>query len=1392
MVLCSPPKVFALLPIVTYAILRWLDDGDTNLSTPVLALLVVHFTISFFSLIHLLFVPAGEYNWWTLSDVPLHARAVRYFFWLCVFAVKFVVALIILDAVDGTIEGLNIARIGHQTHAQILEVYLSTNWWANILLWFALWATTFTLFSSDTQLWFTIACTGLGVLTVFKQRAWKAHNLMFEHAMSKIPERFSKSILSYATEPPKKAGKGKAEFSSAFPFIWDRIIAYMRYEDDIDSHTMADLSFDSKSARDSVLWEDLQKPLKAVATTHGPAAAGAVVAGGMSTALRVKMPALFRGKNPSETAFKTYCCMPDGHEPSNADVRWRLAALGRGLALPMPRPYRAPFFPGITVLIPHYGEQILVQKKELFREDDRSVVPLMHWLKQKYEEEFMAFTNRMRARIPDWPVATDQWDEYTEAQWEKLTAWAAMRLQTLWRTVAGMCYYHPALQCHFEAQADLSSSLAQDGVWDPSDCFTCMVSMQMYKFFDQTQLEHTNRMFEKFPSCFKVAFIDCKDKGAHADGDAVHPCQDRRYYSCLIDNTCAAEPDGRKKPLFRIELPGYPILGDGKGDNQNHAIPFMRGHFSQCIDANQGAYFEQMMMLPCALGEFRSHARGDGLAKRIIGFPEHITSDIGSIGDFAASAEIAFGTILQRTYSVLGARMHYGHPDIMNKLYMMQQGGVSKATKTINLSEDIFAGMDFTLRGGGRKIRHREYFHLAKGRDMGFNAVLGFFSKLSSGTGEQLLSRQTFRLGQVLHLPEALAFYYAHAGYYINQFFVSISMPLLVFAWLLVLLSDCEGSFDVFQHCQPNQRPAAEVMADFLVACFSWLVLLFLVANTLPLFFELWLEVNLKAAVGKFLRSILTLSPLMFIFQAKTIGHYIVNEFRYGGASYVATGRGLPTERRPFISKTDKGSYEGLYLDYAVVAYYDGAMLLAGAVMIHFAGGESSAGSAAESLRWTWLSVGLTIASWLYAPFIFNPYNFSASHFVSDMRSLYQFFFKRSGKNWDSWYERTLVKPRRGVRRTMNDIGFFITVFFLAAWYAIINLKTEALITIYSQVEEYRLLYAAILLPPLCSSLVFCTLVVLIESLVGCRTIARRGLASAREWAEERTAQATAAVATRIRGADAAQARAAARKDLGREPADGDAAAHSEAVETTEPKDSARGQAISKGRTRVWEDGLPLAFSALVVACMDIAEAVAALYFFCWVGWRKAFMAGLILKWSLMNLCLFLSESMLRSSRCVSIFSLPLHHWVRAHRMARDMFVSLIIALPQLPLVVLNSLNDYVCPGCSAHQLLIYRDPGSVEREEKVFDLDGEPDDVAIAVAPESDVMGSPSRMGLEAAAPSPRRGGSSLWSATRKRPTDATTAPVAAAPAGGIGILSWFGGAEAKPDEDAAVKGRA
>ena len=65
---------------------------------------------------------------------------------------------------------------------------------------------------------------------------------------------------------------------------------------------------------------------------------------------------------------------------------------------------------------------------------------------------------------------------------------------------------------------------------------------------------------------------------------------------------------------------------------------------------------------------------------------------------------------------------------MLDKLAMIAQGGVSKATRTLNLSEDLFAGMDAQLRG--REVAYAEYYRVGKGRDMGFGSILGFFCKL--------------------------------------------------------------------------------------------------------------------------------------------------------------------------------------------------------------------------------------------------------------------------------------------------------------------------------------------------------------------------------------------------------------------------------------------------------------------------------------------------------------------------------------------------------------------------------------------------------------------------------------------------------------------------------------
>jgi len=40
-------------------------------------------------------------------------------------------------------------------------------------------------------------------------------------------------------------------------------------------------------------------------------------------------------------------------------------------------------------------------------------------------------------------------------------------------------------------------------------------------------------------------------------------------------------------------------------------------------------------------------------------------------------------------------RFHYGHPDVFDRIFHITRGGISKASRGINLSEDIFAGSIF-------------------------------------------------------------------------------------------------------------------------------------------------------------------------------------------------------------------------------------------------------------------------------------------------------------------------------------------------------------------------------------------------------------------------------------------------------------------------------------------------------------------------------------------------------------------------------------------------------------------------------------------------------------------------------------------------------------------------
>jgi len=61
-------------------------------------------------------------------------------------------------------------------------------------------------------------------------------------------------------------------------------------------------------------------------------------------------------------------------------------------------------------------------------------------------------------------------------------------------------------------------------------------------------------------------------------------------------------------------------------------------------------------------------------------------------------AEWTFGTIFQRTLDYLGVRMHYGHPDFMDAFWASNRGSTSKASPSLNVSEDMCAGLNLWLR----------------------------------------------------------------------------------------------------------------------------------------------------------------------------------------------------------------------------------------------------------------------------------------------------------------------------------------------------------------------------------------------------------------------------------------------------------------------------------------------------------------------------------------------------------------------------------------------------------------------------------------------------------------------------------------------------------------------
>ncbi|MCO5553164.1 hypothetical protein L7F22_006685 [Adiantum nelumboides] len=449
-----------------------------------------------------------------------------------------------------------------------------------------------------------------------------------------------------------------------------------------------------------------------------------------------------------------------------------------------------------SVLTPYYSEDVIYTKEQL-RIPNEDGITLLFYLQSIYPDEWKNFCEHVGLQLNHNPE-TECWNDKEKAK--VLRLWASHHGQTLARTVKGMMYYQEALEtlAYIDAASEAKlldcASIGKSGS-SYSVCNQCGVSRGQLNNSFPSGLTARHRMHsaEKSIASLKFTFvIACqnygmqkakKDKKAKdfiylmkcypamrvAYVDEVDMGVGKKYYSVLVKYDTLL---GREVEIYRVQLPGSIQIGEGKPENQNHALIFTQGDAIQTIDMNQDNCFEEALKMRNLLQEFTKHY---GLRRpQILGVREHVfTGSVSSLAWFMSAQETSFATLGERVLAnPLKARMHYGHSDVFDRIWFISRGGVSKASRMINSSEDIFVGFNCTLRGGN--ITHHEYIQVGKGRDVGLNQIALFEAKVSSGNGEQTLSRDIYRLAHRLDFFRMLSFYHTTIGLYVVFFAFSL------------------------------------------------------------------------------------------------------------------------------------------------------------------------------------------------------------------------------------------------------------------------------------------------------------------------------------------------------------------------------------------------------------------------------------------------------------------------------------------------------------------------------------------------------------------------------------------------------------------------------------------
>ncbi|MCM8774456.1 MAG: hypothetical protein NC820_06970, partial [Candidatus Omnitrophica bacterium] len=400
----------------------------------------------------------------------------------------------------------------------------------------------------------------------------------------------------------------------------------------------------------------------------------------------------------------------------NYKIRKRISVFLNSLFMDMPK---MPLWEKIKSLtsMPPVGpaETIVYSYKELDKKLDTGLTVLTYLI-SRYPDLWKNFIERIKRenkantqeieRMQNLKLGEQLGTVNEELEWE-IRRWASLRFQPFLRTLNGLMHYVAVLKLYAKINhPDWSREKINEEI---NEKFQLLWGHQGYGDFvakNDAKAQETIRLaqeyYKKYGFLIDIAYVQKR-----ADG---------YFYSVLA----RINPQTNNiEDVFAVKLcKELPTISEGKPANQTHTRRFARGEAIMTIDINQDFYVEQAFKLPHLLSTF-----DEDKDIAIVGYPEDIfTDDYSWIGKFHAFADRTFNTLVQRTLTLLGARFHYGHPDLWRASYVDQFGGVSRSYP---VNEDIFGGYEMTLRG--KRIVYREYIEAGKAREVSWGTTFGIF-----------------------------------------------------------------------------------------------------------------------------------------------------------------------------------------------------------------------------------------------------------------------------------------------------------------------------------------------------------------------------------------------------------------------------------------------------------------------------------------------------------------------------------------------------------------------------------------------------------------------------------------------------------------------------------------